>query len=227
MELHRKWGGTITGKDTVYALHLNRDCIIIAADACTAVVSEVVAGAHNNCWLARGLGALQSLHCSCSVDVADSQLQRSLRIGECSVQLAESLEHEGLLLFVGVRELLNDLRGVVGSALQRHRGDTGSRHGRALLPHFAGARVLVSDGQVEDFTESLAALGGAFLGAEAVGQVIGVALRGGIVLVRQVGRILREAFASGLRALLLDDESRVLLGELPQNVAGNLHSKRD
>ena len=43
----------------------------------------------------------------------------------------------------------------------------------------------------------------------------------------EVERVRRESFLSGLGALLADDESGVLLGQLPKNAAGNHRGLHD
>ena len=156
------------------------------------------------------------------MDVTESE--RSLGLSESIVQLAKSFEEESSLLLVDIRNLLDHLGGVVGSALEVDGGGTGAGHGVALLPVGGLARVSMSGGKVENLAERLAGLGGALGGGQAIGQILGEALGGGVVLARQVDRVFRELLVSCLGTLLGNGESRVLLSEHPQNVAGNLHS---
>ena len=116
---------------------------------------------------------------------------------------------------------------MVGGSLEGNGVDGGGHSGGALLPGLLAVSLVVSNLEVEHLAERLALLRGSLLGREAIGNVVGDVLGGGVVETGEVKRVTGEGLLSGLGALLADDESGVLLGQLPKNAARNKRGLHD
>jgi len=113
---------------------------------------------------------------------------------------------------------------MVGVSLERSGGNLGADGSGALGDGLSGLSLVVSNMEVEHLLEGKHLSGLALLSGEAVGGVLGVTLSGSVVETGEVESIIGEAFTSRLGTLLLDDKSRVVLGEIPENAGWDLHA---
>ena len=127
-----------------------------------------------------------------------------------SVELAESLQKECLLLVVGEGKSLDGLGGVDGTLLDR-LGRDGSTLGSPLVLGDGGGLVdgLVSKVELVNLSESLVLLGFSLLSGETDGR----AACGLIVETSEVQSIRVEALFSGFSSLGLNLEGGVTLGQ--------------
>ena len=138
----------------------------------------------------------------------------------CSVELAESLQKESLLLVVGEGKSLDGLGGMVGSLLDGLGGD-GSSLGTPLVLGHGGGLVdgLMSNMELVNLSEGLSGLGFSLLSAETVlGGLSRLVMEASKVHVIRV-----ETLVSGSGTLWLNLESGALLGHSPHNATWYFH----
>jgi len=113
---------------------------------------------------------------------------------------------------------------MVGVSLESRDGDLGADSRGALRDGLSASSLVVGDREVEDLSEGSTLLGLALLSGQTVSAVLGVTLGGSVVHAGGVEGIVRERVTSSLGTLLSNDESRVVLGELPENAGWDLHA---
>ena len=138
----------------------------------------------------------------------------------CTVELAESLQKESLLLVVGEGESLDGLSGMVGSLLDGLSGDGGSLGSPLVLGNGGGlVDGLMSNVELVNLSEGLSGLGLSLLSGE---TILG-SLSGLVMEASKVHNIGVEALVSGFGSLLLNLKSGALLGQGPHNVTWYSH----
>ena len=138
----------------------------------------------------------------------------------CTVELAESLQKESLLLVVGEGKSLDGLGGMVGSLLDGLSGD-GSSLGTPLVLGHGGGLVdgFVSNVELVNLSEGLSGLGLGFLSGETVlGRLSRLVMEASKVQGMRV-----EALISGSCTLWLNFKSGALLGHSPHNGTWYFH----
>ena len=138
----------------------------------------------------------------------------------CTVELAESLQKESLLLVVGEGKSLDGLGGMVGSLLDGLSGDDSSLGSPLVLGNGGGlVDGLMSDVELVNLSEGLSGLGLSLLNGE---TMLG-ALSRLVMEASKVHLIAVETLVSGLGTLLLNLKSGTLLGQGPHNATWYFH----
>ena len=127
----------------------------------------------------------------------------------CTVELAESLQKECLLLVVGEGKSLDGLSGMNGTLLDGLSRDGSSLNSPLVLGDSGGlVDSLMGNVEVVNLSEGLSGLGLSLLSGEAVcGRLSGLVMETG-----EIHLIGVEALKSGLHALWLDLKSGEILG---------------
>ena len=138
----------------------------------------------------------------------------------CTVELAESLQKESLLLVVGEGESLDGLGGMVGSLLDGLSGD-GSSLGTPLVLGDGGGLVdgLMGNMELVNLSEGLSGLGLSLLS----GKTNSGSLSGLVMEASKVHLVVVETLISGSSTLWLNLKSGTLLGQCPHNVTWYSH----